>query len=103
MRYEIKNATTEKIGHGNLLTYGVLQRQGRDGNQEIPGGGGREYAFFKLDHRQVEREGWNKQQRNFEKIQRQTARLINRLNGFRNADNSKLELKHRTTNISKYS
>lgn len=103
MRYEIKNATTEKIGKGNLLTYGILQKGGRDGTPEIPGGGGREYAFFKLDHRQVERESWNKQQRNFEKIQRQTARLINKINGFRNADNSKLELKHRTTNTPKYS
>lgn len=104
MRYEIKNATTQKAGRGNLLTYGILQKGGRDGTPEIPGGGGREYAFFKLDHRQVERERWNKQQKNFEKLQRQTTRLINKLNGFGCADKNRLEPKYRTiTNITKYS
>lgn len=95
MILDIKYATTQKTKSGNLLTYGVAQRQGRDGNAEIPGGGGRDFALFHLDHRRVERETWNKQQKNFEKLQRQTARLIKKY-GFRYADNENLELKYRT-------
>lgn len=94
MILDIKYARTEKIRNG-LLTYGVAQRQGGNGNAEIPGGGGRDFAFFHLDHRRVERETWNKQQKNFEKLQRQTARLIKKY-GFRYTDNSTLELKYRT-------
>lgn len=101
MRYEIKNATTQKTTKGNLMTFGILQRAGKDGNPEVPGGGGREYAFFNLDHSRVERERWNKQQRNFEKIQRQTTRLINRINGFGCADNHNNQ--NRSTGPTKYS
>jgi hypothetical protein len=96
MRYEIKNATTQMIQSNHLITFGTLQRQGGDGTPEVPGGGGREYAFFKLDHRQVERERWNRQQKNFEKIQRQTTRLINKINGFGSAGNQIQEPKYRT-------
>lgn len=79
MILDIKHATTQKTTSGNLITFGIAQRQGRDGTPEVPGGGGRDLAFFHLDHKRVERETWNKQQKNFEKMQRQTARLIERL------------------------
>lgn len=99
MRFEIKNATTERMRKGNLITYGVLQLQGGNGTPDVPGGGGKGYALFHLNHSRIERERWNRQQRNFEKMQRQTARLINKLNGFGCAgNNNKLEPKHRTNN-----
>lgn len=88
MRYEIKYATTQKTQNGNLITFGVIQRAGGNGTPEVPGAGGKDFAFFNLNHQRVERETWNKQQKNFEKLQKQTQRLLEKY-GFGCAGKSK--------------
>lgn len=75
MILDIKQATTIKTKCGNLLTFGVGQTYGGNGTPDVPSGGGREYVFFKLNHREVESETWNQQKKRFEKLQRQINRL----------------------------